>query len=143
MTNFKLVKAECAKAMTFEGRYNGCKVYILAKEAISSKNKPIVQFYLGCEFYQDFKAVYEIPEGTEINTEKGFFEVAHKLLHDNIKEIVEQKYDGDVDYRDIYENDAIRNDAEDDNSYEQDVEAELDTSVFEDFDEDEDEQFFV
>ena len=143
MTNFKLVKAECAKAMTFEGRYNGCKVYVLAKEAISSKNKPIVQFYLGCEFYQDFKAVYEIPEGTEINTEKGFFEVAHKLLHDNIKEIVEQKYDGDVDYRDIYENDATGNNAEDDNSDEQDVEAELERLIAEYSEEDNEEQYCV
>ena len=143
MKDFTVKKAECAKVIIFEGRYKDCKVYILAKEAVSSKNRPVVQFYLGCELYQDFKAVYEIPEGTEIDTNQGFFEVAHKLLHDNIKEIVEQKYDGDIDYRKIYENNVISTDAEDDNSDEQDVEAELDRLIAEYSDENIEDPFCV
>ena len=105
MKNLKINKIEAAKTATFTGEYNGCKIHILAKEALTDTTAPIIQFYIGCELYNDFKCTYKIPDGAEIKTEKGFFDVAYQLLSENIEEILQRNSPEDIDYRTIYNND--------------------------------------
>ena len=110
MENLKINKIETAKTATFTGEYNGYKIHIIAKEALTDTKSPIIQFYIGCELYYDFKCTYKIPDGAEIKTEKGFFDVAYKLLFENIEEILQKNSPEDIDYRTIYNNDITDDD---------------------------------
>lgn len=93
---------ETTKVATFKGFYGDHIVYIVAKEGRNTAFKPLVQFFIGCEFFSDFKIVYEVPEGMSIDTEEDFLVTAHNLLFDNIDEILGEPTDTGLDYRTVY-----------------------------------------
>lgn len=125
MENLKINKIETAKTATFTGEYNGYKIHIFAKEALTETKSPIIQFYIGCEFYYDFKCIYKIPDGAEIKTEKGFFDVAYQLLFENIDEILQRNSPEDIDYRTIYNNDMADGDEDFFGDYDDDYDEDL------------------